>query len=806
MGTAATHDDVRLGTPRTGDDRERHQELGRDAARNPARFRTPRRLTAALTLVALVTLAAVLPAAASAFATLEGPPQFSAASGLPDGRVYEQVSPASKNGNSAGAPSSPAATGGHNHYGYSSPDGDAVLFEGTGPMGESPWGNSLWFVATKNTGATGWSTRALMPRAVKNETLLETKIRLTYLAPSQDLSHAVVDSEGLGQQTNEKCEDPLWLTGSDPFVAGTWLGRPSPELVNPVESCGSRGISGAPIGGTPNFSTVYFTIPGTLLPQDASRAPHAVIDSQELGEAWGLYEYTEGVPREAGVLPDGSLSPFGAVPAASGHGRNPDGNQVSENGSRLFFVSPDPASCEENGGHNDCATDPPELYVHETGQERAQLISRDTLLGEPAGSPVAAPGGISKMANESFQYAGSFGVSNSAPVVGSYVFASPDGSQAFFQSTEALTQAAAEYSPGAERKTYDFDVNTGSLTFLPGVQGEILAVDSDGSDMAFMTAEDGGQPAQLNLWSAGPAGGTATPVVQLPEANASVPESRISAEGSVLVFQTAERLSSSFNSGGFEQIYRYDIPANTLGCVSCAPAGVTPRGNAEMSGLLTDEARTLAPFFHEGAVVPIDQRGISSDGERIFFDSPDPLVPQDTNTDSPEIDEDENNFRPQGRDVYEWENGVVYLISTGQSPRNSYLLDSSENGDDVFFATAQGLVPADTDGGYDIYDARIPQPGDNPPPASIPCGGSACQGDANTGPSVTPPASASFFGVGNLVPEVTPTPAVSSTPKAVKCKKGFVKKRNKCVKSKARKKAKKISNAEKTSTDRRVAR
>jgi hypothetical protein len=759
-------------------------------------------LATALTLVALAILAAVLPAAASAYATIEGPPLFSSATGLPDGRIYEQVSPANKNGNAAGGFSSPSATGGHDHYGYSSPDGDAVLFEGTGPMGESPWGNSLWFVASKDVGASGWSTRALMPRAVENQTLLQTKARLNYISPSQDLSHALVEASDLGLQTNDACSGPTWLTGPDPFVAGTWVERPSPELVSPVESCGSNGESGAPIGGTPNFSTVYFTVTGTLLPQDASRTVHAATDNRPgEGEAWGLYEYAEGSPHEAGVLPDGKLSEFGAVPAASGHGRNLIGNEVSEDGSRLFFVSPDPASCGENGGHNDCASEPPELYVHELGHERAQLVSRDTLLGEPAGTPVAAPGGVLRMPNNSLQQNGFVGTS------GSYVFASADGSQAFFQSTEALTAAAAEDSPGAEEKTYDFDVTTGSLAFLPGVHGEIVAVDSDGSDMVFLIPEAGGRPAQLNLWSAGPSGGTVTPVVQMPEPNASVPESRLSADGSVLVFQTAERLSSSFNSGGFEQIYRYDVSANTLGCVSCDPTGVTPRGNATMSSLLIDEARALGGEQREAPRVAIDQRGISSGGERIFFDSPDPLVPEDVNTNSPGVEEEEGGHKyPQGDDVYEWESDVVYLISTGESPRNSYLLDSSETGDDVFFATTQGLVPADTDGGYDVYDARIPQLGETPPAAASPCEGSTCQGAAGAGPSVASPASASFSGAGNLLPEVAPPSPVSASPKTGKCKKGYVKRKSQCVKAKSKKKKKKAKKASRASNDRKASR
>ena len=47
--------------------------------------------------------------------------------------------------------------------------------------------------------------------------------------------------------------------------------------------------------------------------------------------------------------PMAELDPFGAVPAVSGHARAPVGNQVSADGSRAFFVSPDPASCERMG-------------------------------------------------------------------------------------------------------------------------------------------------------------------------------------------------------------------------------------------------------------------------------------------------------------------------------------------------------------------------------------------------------------------------------------------------------------------------
>jgi hypothetical protein len=339
-------------------------------------------------------------------------------------------------------------------------------------------------------------------------------------------------------------------------------------------------------------------------------------------------------------------------------------------------------------------------------------------------------------------------------------------------------------------------VNTGTLTYLPGVVGQILATDSNGSSFAFVRPEAGTSPAELDLWTAGPGGGGVTPVTQLPEPGASVPEARISSDGSVLVFQTAAPLSSAFNSGGDEQIYRYDVPANTLGCVSCAPVGVTP-GAASMSILhFAESSERSGAGIVEKPDETVDQRGISADADRVFFETSAPLVPQDSNTDSPPVKCNESALCPQGQDVYEWENGIVYLISTGSSPLSSYLLDSSENGNDVFFATAEGLVPGDTDGGYDIYDARIPHAGEPFPPTAVPCEGSVCQGPPRVESPLAPPARATFPGTDNFGAQEssqTPPPA-RKTAKAVKCAKGKKLSHGRCLKVKSKKKQAKKAN------------
>jgi hypothetical protein len=759
-------------------------------------------------------LFAALPASASAYARIEGPPIYSAANGLPDARVYEQVSPAQKNGNQAGASTSAFLAGAVNRYGIASPEGTSVLFEGTGPMGESPWAGSLWFVAEHNrekpcpasaeSPGSGWCTRALLPAAQQSlgevGGILSSK-NIELVQPSQDLSRTMLqatDGETLAPTPGALCEpegeagevdgNQLYLAGSDPFLPATWLAKP--EVADPVENCHET-AAGAPAGGTPNFSTVYFTYPGTLLPEDAERAPHAGTGSHV--ESWGFYEEDEGVLREAGVLPDGTLDPFGAVPAASGHLANRVGNEVSEDGSRAFFVSPDPASCERE---NVCATDPPELYVREEG-ERTVLVSRDALLPEAGGFAAGAPGGVTQMRNPTIQR--TFG---GAPA--SYVFASPDGSQAFFQSEDALTAAAAEASPGSEPKTYDLDLDTGTLTYLPGVgSGEILGTDRDGSVFAFIRPEENGEPAELEWWSSGAAGGHITPVVQL--AVGSISDAQVSSDGSALVFVTAASpsLSSTFNAGPDEQVYRYEAVTNRLGCVSCAPAGVSQRGggfgNAWISSQVASELNENSPGDEhtESSRSVAEPRAVSPDGDVVFFDTPNPLVSQDTNTGSPEVIRNEVEYQPQGRDVYEWEDGTVYLISSGKSPYDSFLLGASETGSNVFFSTAQELVPGDTDGGYDVYDAHVAEPGEGTAATPSPCGGSTCQGSAGQPAAPAAPVSASFSGFGNPVAEVAPLvpSTVKVTPKVVKCRKGFVRKKARCVRSRSKKKAIKSSRA-----------
>jgi hypothetical protein len=271
---------------------------------------------------------------------------------------------------------------------------------------------------------------------------------------------------------------------------------------------------------------------------------------------------------------------------------------------------------------------------------------------------------------------------------------------------------------------------------------------------------------------------------------------RVSPNGQSLVFMSNSR-DLSEETAGYDntdvisgkadaEIYLYDATADEgegkLRCLSCNPSGARPRGR-ELLGFGGENAKDVdgwaaarIPAFETQFYQP---RYLSDDGHRVFFDSYDSLVLGDTN----------------GReDVYQWEaagtggcrsespsyaaasGGCLSLLSSGQSPADSEFLDASPAGSDVFFTTAEGLLPQDP-GLIDAYDARVN--GGFLPPRGLPA---SCEGEACQSPPVAlndpSPASGSGEFAGN----------VKEKPKS-RCAKGKARKAGKCV-AKKRKQAK----------------
>jgi hypothetical protein len=185
---------------------------------------------------------------------------------------------------------------------------------------------------------------------------------------------------------------------------------------------------------------------------------------------------------------------------------------------------------------------------------------------------------------------------------------------------------------------------------------------------------------------------------------------------------------------------------------------------------------------------------VSNDGSYVVFQSPDGLTPGALNG----IVRTGGEGQQYGlNNVYEFHDGNVYLISDGldtSSVENGsavQLEGISSSGEDIYFRTADQLVPQDLDTEVDIYDARID--GGFPAPVSLlpSCSGDACQGELSSAPVLLSPGS-EFQAGGN--PPLTgsePAPAAKPKSKPAKCRQGFVKKKTKCVKAKSTKKAKK---------------
>ncbi len=269
---------------------------------------------------------------------------------------------------------------------------------------------------------------------------------------------------------------------------------------------------------------------------------------------------------------------------------------------------------------------------------------------------------------------------------------------------------------------------------------------------------------------------------------------QVTANGHAIVFMSDSSVTGYPNEG-LEEVYVYETEGGTLTCVSCEPDGSPPPLTEANAG---DAVLGAAGYIPVSGNPTYTQRVISEDGSRVFFNSPEPLVPQ--------ASDDVGN-------VYEWERagtpggscpegapngGCVYLLSGGTSTEDSYFFDASASGDDVFMATRAQLVAEDLDENTKVYDVRVDGSRPLAPPA---CSGTGCQGVPGAPPIFATPSSVTFNGVGNFPgggASNSPT-VVKPKPKMGKCAKGRHLSHGKCVKS--RKRAKK---AQRVGRDRRT--
>ena len=674
---------------------------------------------------------------------------------LPDCRVYEQASPVETGGVDAvtlqplyPAQASTCEEGEACAVVYMN---DAAAFAGA-QGNESP--NA--YLATRGSG--GWQTTPLTPPTLQPPANGFATVSYAF---SADLSRAVLRVP-LQRLTESAPSGVYNLFLRNP--AGSYaLVTASVPASPPQPGCGGCfQLEDVPAfaGASSDFSHVIFEANDSL-----EGAPGGAVAN--------LYETVFEPGREpervrlVGILPDGVVASQGATPGGgisptTQHAGELD-NAISQNGSQILFQAvadgglPDPQQVGKT-----------ELYDRLGGASTVE-VSAPAPGAEP--SKCETPGGLCQ--SEAAQFWA----------------ASTDGSVVFFTSKAALTKESftgSEHAGGenAGNDLYRYEVGSGALTDLTvdvgnpadasgaGVLG-VVGSSNDGSYVYFVAdgkLADGAESGQPNLyvWHGSPAGSggqvkfiaTLAPADEEEESNiehervgpifanhsdiadwAGRPkesQAYVTPDGRHLAFMSVARLTGYDNEDQLtheadHEVFEYGAETGQLACASCDPGGARPLGSAFIGAELTERMSTP---FHQ-------PRTLSDDGSRLFFSSPDPLVP---------------GLSGGSVKVFEYEDGAVQPISGTGSGSDDVFLDASASGNDVFFASREQLTL--TDGGelVEVYDARVG--GGFPTPPTLP---PSCQaGDCPTSPapSFSTPLSVSYAGPGNTPqPKAKPTNA-----------------------------------------------
>ena len=631
---------------------------------------------------------------------------------LPDGRAYEMVSPPDKNGGDVMASSArvrSATDGLANAYASLTPSGDVV---GTGV------GSEYMSIRTREPGTRGWTTHAISPpQPPLTYALLLLGVETLYQGDfSTDLNDGVVRAwSPLTDAPNVATVDNLYLRDDLRSV-----GRGSYHLVSDCPVCtvplgsalAGSGISPLAAYGVPHVGDASTDFRHVLF---TSIAPLAAGGSDFSPNA---YEWDNGVVRLAGVLPDGTPAPSSVAGGDFDFvGSFQAQRSISADGSKVFFGAPADSSSAN-------------LYMRVDGSSTVQLNASER-------------------------------ASADSPQPAVFWDASDDGSRVFFTTKEALTDDAPV---NGDQKVYVYDTtkpadDPHNLTYV-SVDREladigddaqaVIGASADGSTVYFVSQGQlvAGRPLVglgIYAWHDGVVSFvSATSGFDIPELSLesnAFNQAQVAADGDLLFSSSAQ---------GGRELYLYRLATGRLSCASCGPGGPSGSGDA-----------TVVVQRGEGGSQRLTRktRAITDDGEHVFFSTSKALVPEDRNN---------------AIDAYEYDaaSDSVHLISSGQDPSPSYVMDATPGGHDVFFVTRERLVGWDVDGNYDMYDARVGGGFPDPPPVASQCSGDPCQGLPAPPPDGAGVSSSLFSGRGD-----EPGSLHTQKAKRKRCRRGHVRRK-----------------------------
>jgi hypothetical protein len=678
---------------------------------------------------------------------------------LPDCRAYEMVSPVDKNGGdifNTLLGETPVLPQG---YVQASLDGEKIAYS-TAFYSFADEPNTFLtnqYLASRRAGE-GWSSEGIHPPVAGGVIGVETPFgaQREFIAFSPDLCSAWLLDVQTPPPTADGQEGYKNLYRRQNCAPG--VGELEALIPWPENDLAEEGTSQAYVdnnsvqGVSADSRHALFAVEAKLTDDARPAAPGAQ-----------LYDRFEGGLHLVSVLPDGS-----------------GGDPTSGNGEG--FADPHPAAVGSGGAFNlegAVSNDGARVYWT-SGGSNGQLFLRlhpeqGIVPGEYTGGKCSDPATVActlevSGGNQAFFWQ-----------------ASPDGSKALYSEGELGASTAKLYEFDLAREEAEEDprrlvaeevrgvagasrdlsrVYFTSRTALPGVNsegdeavaGEPNLYLADGTALEFVAtlvegdvgAKEPGAAANLESYNVSGV---------FPVSRAT----RVSADGSRIAFQSRAPLTEYDNADAASgkpavEVYVY-VAGGELVCVSCNPSRSRP-ATREMSPPYggDPEKQPFHTLVRSASWIPGWEHSLhasnvlSKDGNRLFFNSNDALLPRDGNG---------------SQDVYEWEapgmgsceegdadyfaqnGGCLYLISSGLSPRESEFWEASADGRDVFFTTSSSLVPQDA-GSIDLYDARAG--GGFPPPArTAECEGEACQSPPAP-PQFQTPASGAYRGPGNVAP------------------------------------------------------
>jgi hypothetical protein len=638
-----------------------------------------------------------------------------AASGLPDGRAYELVSPVQKHG---------ADIIGIDGFGgnidQAAENGAAVAYTSRYPAELNPPANGYGTTLLSVRGPNGWSTQDVSPPLAEVTGPLGGTTAVK--AFSDDLSSwvTVLGGHGEGPDAPESIRalSPDSPEGIEELSFLHMDGTYTP-LATQAESGPLPGAKVEFRGATPDLRHIVVMSSGAKL------VPPAVSGEE------ALYEWSDGRLQLVSLLPNGtqpvSLGGSQNALALGSYGETTSNNRhaISEDGSHVVWSS--------NA----------EIYDRDMLTEKTVRVAGagEFLTASASGSSVLY-GNVQSFAVAGGLYEFNLATEHTSDLLpgGGFlglVGSSADASTIYFVADTALgpgLPAGGECGDEGSPDTGTCNLYVEHRSGEPGNEGwepprfVATLVQGDHDD-----------------WESTPSVFSKGLLTQT---------AQVSENGRYLALLSRARLTS-YNNAGAQEVYLYDASTNRLTCASCNPSGAAPDGEASLPGWTAYDDLLQSTVYQS--------RYLSDEG-RLFFDSTDALVPQDTNG-----LQDVYEYEPEGVGVCYISGGCLGLISDGAGASPSSFIDASAGGDDVFFITGDQLVSEDVDGAVDLYDAHVCSSSAPCPTASVtspPCASDdACKSAISPQPSVfEAPATAGFWGDGNLAAPAR-NPAATAKPR-----------------------------------------